>query len=194
MRRSRIFAALLAVLAICTSAAPPAGAQAAGQAVREKTDLRSAAAPAATRPVPVRRATPQTSKSVSERLFDAGWVLFPARIALVIVFVTVGLVLLSCATWGALRVAHSLWHTKWSEPPRKLKRGEVGAAGTSFALEFEERMHENTEADAERDLRIDSLSEKLARLSKEHERVAATVAILLRHHPEVEVDGPEIQG
>jgi hypothetical protein len=92
--------------------------------------------------------------SVSETLFEAEWVIFPARLALVIVFLTIALLLLMFGGWGAARVAHSLRHMKWSEPPRRLKRGEVGAAGTSVALEWEERMHENLQQDAERDQQL----------------------------------------
>lgn len=147
----------------------------------------------ATRPAQLRRDTLQAGKSVSERLFEARWVIFPARLALVIVFVTVALLLLMFGAWASVRTAHSLRHTKWSEPPRRLKRGELGAAGTSFALEFEERIHENLERDAERDREIIRLHEMVARLSSEHDDLAATVEILLQKHPELEGNGPEIQ-
>jgi uncharacterized coiled-coil protein SlyX len=116
------------------------------------------------------------------------------RPPLVIVFVTVALLLVLCGAWSAVRVAHSLRHTKWSEPPRRLKRGEVGAAGTSFALEFEERMHENLEQDAERDREIARLHEMVAQLSAEHDGLAAAVAALLQKHPELEGNGTAIQG
>jgi hypothetical protein len=111
----------------------------------------------------------------------------------VTVFVTVALFLLMCGTWSAVRVAHSLRHTKWSEPPRRLKRGELGAAGTSFALEFEERMHENLEQDAERDREIARLHVMVAQLSSGQHELAAAFGALLQKHPELEENGPEIQ-
>lgn len=194
MRRSRIFSALLAVLATCTSAAPRAGAQAAGPVVREKTPA-PVVAKGVTTPAPqVRRDTAEASKSVSEKLFDARWVVFPARLALVSVSVTIAVLLMMGGMWSTARVVHSLWHTKWSQPPRKLKRGEVGAAGTSLAVEFEERMEANLEQDAERDQQIAELRASVTKMITEHKGVAAAVAALLRAHPEVIVDGPEIQG
>jgi hypothetical protein len=194
MRLSRIFAAVFAVLAICIPAASPAEAQAASPAVRQKTSEVRAGRPVAARPREVRRNTAETSKSVTQRLFDARWVIFPARLTLVIVFLTVALLLLSCGTWGALRIAHSLWHTKWRQPPRQLKRGELGAAGTSLSLEFEERMHENLEHDAARDRQLATLHAIVARLSREHDEVAATVADLLQRNPESKADGSDIKG
>ena len=190
----RIFSVLLAVMAICVSATASAGAQAGSPAVRERAASQTPARPVATRPAQARRDTAQADKSVSERLFDAGWVVLPARLALVAVCLTIALLLLMCGLWSTLRVAHSLRHTRWSEPPRRLKRGEFGAAGTSVALEFEERLHANLEQDAERDQQIAELQTNLAQLSTEHRRVAATVTVLLELHPEVEIDGPEIQG
>jgi hypothetical protein len=193
MRPSRIFSALLAVMAICAAATGSAGAQAAGPAARDKAAPRAAAKPVATRPALVRRDTAQASKSVSQRLFDAGWVVFPARLALVAVCLTIALLLLTCGVWSALRIAHSLRHTKWSEPPRRLKRGEFGAAGTTVAVEWEERLHANLEEDVERDQQIAQLQTNLAQLSTEHKRVAAMVAALSEVHPELEIDGTEIQ-
>jgi hypothetical protein len=168
MRRSRIFSALLAVVAICAAAAPSAGAQAAAPAVREKAAPRAAARPVAAQRPQERRDTAHASNSVSQRLFEARWVIFPARLALVIVFVTVSLFLLLCGAWSAVRVAHSLRHTKWSEPPRRLKRGEVGAAGTTVAVEWEERLTTNAENDAQRDRQIALLGEGLERIKKVH--------------------------
>jgi hypothetical protein len=195
MRRVLVFPALLAVLAICTAPAATAHAQTAGQPVREK------AAPAPPAPQPpttaagrARADSARAAKSVSERLFDADWVIFPTRLALVIVFLTLALVLLMFGTWGAVRVAHSLRHTKWSQPPRRLKRGEVGAAGTSVALEFEERVQENLQQDAERDQQIASLREGLAQLSKDHTAVAATVAAMLTASRKEVPDGSASKG
>jgi hypothetical protein len=166
MRRPRIFSALLAVVAICAAAAPSAGAQAAPPAVREKAGPRPVVHPAAAQRTADRRDTAQASKSVSQRLFEARWVIFPARLALVIVFVTVALLLLLCGAWSAVRVAHSLRHTKWSEPPRRLKRGEVGAAGTTVAVEWEERLSSNTENDEEQDRQIALLDKAFDGLTK----------------------------
>lgn len=194
MCRLRIFSALLAVMAICIAASGSAEAQAASPAAREKAAPQTPARPVATRPVQARRDTAQAGASVSQRLFDAGWVVLPARLALVAVCLTIALLLTMCGAWSALRVAHSLRHTKWSEPPRRLKRGEFGAAGTSVVVEFEERLHANLEEDAERDQQIAELQANLAQLSTEHKRVAATVTALLELHPEAEIDGPEIQG
>jgi hypothetical protein len=72
MRRIRIFAALFAVMAIHTSAASPAEAQAGFTAVREKTVSAPSRKPAEARPPHVRGDTANTGKSVSESLFDAG--------------------------------------------------------------------------------------------------------------------------
>jgi cytochrome c-type biogenesis protein CcmH/NrfG len=194
MRRIRIFATLFAVMAIQTSAASPAEAQAGGAAVREKTVTAPSRKPAEAQPPRVRRDTANASESVSERLFDAGWVIFPARLALVIVFLTIALFLLMLGTWIAIRVAHSLRHMKWSQPPRRLKRGEVGAAGTSFALEFEERVHENLQQDAERDQQLASLSEIVAQLSKDQNAMAATVAAMLTASRKEVPDGSASEG
>jgi hypothetical protein len=178
MRRSRIFSALLAVMAICAAAAPSAGAQAAAPAVREKATSRPAVHPAAAQRTTDRRDTAQASTSVSQRLFEARWVIFPARLALVIVFVTGALFLLLCGAWSAVRVAHSLRHTKWSEPPRRLKRGEVGAAGTTVAVEWEERLSSNTENDREQDQQIELLDRAFDRLTKEFNAFGARLTSL----------------
>lgn len=193
MRRSLLFATLLVVGSTFASATP-AGAQAASAPVQAKTVQAPRAAPSSPPPTRYTRAdTAHASKSVSEKLFDAHWVLFPARLALVIVFLTIALLLLMFGAWSVVRVAHSLRHMKWGQPPRRLKRGELGAAGTSFAVEWEERMHENLEQDAERDRQIAALHETVAGLSKEHDELAAMVAALLQRHPEVEGNGPETQ-
>lgn len=168
MCRARILPGLFAVMAICIAATGSAGAQAASPAVRENAAPRPAARPAAPRPAPARRDTAQANRSVSERLFDAGWVVLPARLALVAVCLTIALLLVMFGVWSALRVAHSLRHTRWSEPPRRLKRGEFGAAGTSVALEFEERLSSNTENDREQDRQIALVREALRRLDEEH--------------------------
>lgn len=192
MRRSRIFSALLAVVAICAAAAPSAGAQAATPSVREKAAPGPAVHPAAAQRPTDRRDTAQASKSVSQRLFEARWVIFPARLALVIVFVTVALLLLLCGSWSAVRVVHSLRHTKWSEPPRRLKRGEVGAAGTTVAVEWEERLTTNTANDREQDRQITLLGEGLERIKKEHSAFSArltTLETLTGVYPHERADG-----
>lgn len=178
MLSSRIFPALLAVMAICIAAAGSAGAQAASPAVREKAAPQPAAKPVAPPSVPARRDTAKVSTSVSERLFDAGWVVFPARLALVVVFTTVALLLLILGAWAAVRTAHSLRHTRWREPPRRLKRGEVGAAGTTVAVEWEERLATNNENDQEQDRQIASLREVVDRLTREHNAFAARLGVV----------------
>jgi hypothetical protein len=120
-------------------------------------------------------------------------VIFPARLALVIVFLTIALLLLMLGTWSTVRVAHPLRHTKWAQPPRRLKRGELGAAGTSVALEFEERLHDNLEQDAERDRQLVSLHETVARLSRELDEVVAAVTALFQKRQEKDEGESEIQ-
>ena len=178
MHRSRIFAPLLAVVAICIPAAPQAGAQGASSAVPRKSASEPAARPPATRPVQVGRDTTVARKSLSERLFEARWVVFPARFAIISVCLSLGLVLLICGTWGAVRVAHSLLHTKWQEPPRRLKRGEIGAAGTSLGVEWEERLSTNTENDRQQDAQITWLEEGFNRVTRDVNTLAARVTTL----------------
>jgi hypothetical protein len=181
MRPSRISAALLACLATCIASAISAHAQTRTTPVSQKAAPASPVArPAAAQAEPARGDPAKAGKPVSERLLDARWVLFPARLALVIVFLTLALFLLMSGAWGATRVAHSLRHMKWSQPPRRLKRGEVGAAGTSVALEREERLNTNIENDDERDRQIASLCEVVERLAREHNEIAATVAVMGR--------------
>lgn len=181
MLRSRIFIALLASMAICIASALPAGAQTARPSVREKV----APAPPTPRPIPgpaeaESQNAAQEDKSISGRLFQAPWVLFPARLALVIVFLTVAVLLVIGGSWAAARLAHSLRHLNWKQPPRRLKRGEVGAAGTTLAVEWEERLSTNIESDEERDRQIASLKEVVDRLTKEHNELATTVAAMGR--------------
>jgi hypothetical protein len=175
----RIFSILLAFVAISIAPAEHGGAQAARPPVRET----AAAAPPTLRPIPAQakaggQSAAQTDKSISGRLFEAPWVLFPARLALAIVFLTVAVLLLIGGSWAAARLAHSLRHLNWQQPPRRLKRGEVGAAGTTLAVEWEERLSTNIESDEERDRQIASLREVVDRLTKEHNELAATVAAM----------------
>jgi hypothetical protein len=191
MRRSRIFPALLAVVAICVAAAGSAGAQAAPPAVREKAAPPTPGRQVATRPAQARRDTAEAGKSVSVRLFDAGWVVLPARLALVAVCLTIALLLLMCGVWSTLRVAHSLRHTRWSEPPRRLKRGEFGAAGTSVAVEFEERLSSNADNDREQDRQIESLTEACARFTREFHQFdvrLSSLEALVGVHPNERAD------
>jgi HAMP domain-containing protein len=194
MWQLRAVLALLVALTTCLSPAPRLGAQAASPtAPGNAAHVQRRVAKAPVRPVQARRDT-GADKSLSQTLFDTGWVLFPARLALVIVFLTIAMLLLMFGTWSTVRVAHSLRHTRWSQPPRRLKRGEVGAAGTSFAVEWEERMHENLEQDAARDRQIVALHETVARLSKEHAAMAAAVDALLQRNPEIDGNEAEFQG
>jgi hypothetical protein len=192
MHPARVIAALLACLAICIAPATPAAAQTRAAPAGQK----AAPAPAVPRPVAARTdAVPSDSakagKSVSQRLFDAEWVLFPVRVALVIVFVTIALFLLMCGIWSAIRMVHSLRHMKWSQPPRRLKRGELGAAGTSLAVEWEERLSTNIQNDEERDRQIAWLREVVDRLTLDHNRLVARVAAIAKAagvHPDGEAE------
>ncbi len=193
MPRSR-FAALLACLVICIAPATPAAAQTqAAPTTQKAAPAPPIAPPAAARAEAARSDSAKAGKSVSERLFAADWVLFPARLALIIVFLTLALFLLMCGIWSAIRVVHSLRHMKWSQPPRRLKRGEVGAAGTSLAVEWEERLSTNIENDEERDRQIAWLREVVDRLTLDHNRLAARVAAIAKAtgvHSDGEAESP----
>lgn len=75
-------------------------------------------------------------------------------------------------------MAHSLGHLNWKQPPRRLKRREVGAAGTTLAVEWEERLSTNIENDEERDRQIASLREVVDRLTGDHNKIAARLAAI----------------
>jgi hypothetical protein len=194
MRPTHIVTVLLACLAISIAPATSGAAQIRPTPVGQKAKP----APPAPRPAAARAEaapgdTAKASKPVSQRLFDAEWVLFPARLALVIVLLTLALFLLICGVWSAVRVAHALRHMKWSQPPRRLKRGEVGAAGTSLAVEWEERLSTNIENDEERDRQIAWLREVVDRLTLDHNRLAARVAAIAKAtgvHPDGEAENP----
>lgn len=117
--------------------------------------------------------------SVSDRLFSPGWVLFPARVVLVTILLALGLLAGSGGAWLAYRMAHSLRHTKWREPPRRLKRGEIGAAGASVALEWEDRIERNESQDAERDQQIATLREAVTELTELYNDLSAAVKLLV---------------
>lgn len=182
---------LASVFAVFLAGAAPAGGCSSlhAQVTRAAAQARDSAAartrPARTaQPAPSRRDSASVSRSVSEKIFDADWVIFPARLAVVIVFLAVAVLFLMGGCWAAVRVAHSLRHTKWAQPPRRLKRGEIGAAGTSFAMEFEERLHENLERDAKRDQEIANLRDMVDQLSREQSEVAAIIVSVLQANRE----------
>lgn len=179
MSRHRLLP-VLAALAVC--AAPDVQAQPAAPVARDTGAAPPRVAPPtpafATTSIPGRRDPAARNRSVTEKLFDARWVVFPARLALVIVFSAVAMLLLMGGTWAGVRVAHALWHLRWKEPPRRLRRAEVGAAGTTLALELEDRLQDKVQQDAERDQQIATLRDRVAHLYNEHEELAATVAAM----------------
>lgn len=77
-------------------------------------------------------------------------------------------------------MAHLLRHMQWKEPPRRIKRGELGAAGASLGWEFEDRSTANSANDAERDKQIALLQQNLERLTQEQIELAASVAKFLK--------------
>jgi hypothetical protein len=132
----------------------------------------SSASAVAARPVST------ASKSLPQRVFDTPWVLFPTRLTIVIVLIAVSVLFLMSGCWGAVRFAHLLRHMEWKEPPRRLKRGELGAAGASLGFEFEERLNVKREQDEERDRQIAWLRTSVLRLTADHNRTAAALAMI----------------
>lgn len=165
-------AIVLAALAICTSAPTAAGAQATTPAIRVTAPAPRQAAPAEVK-VPMRD-TAQSSKPLSQRVFDTPWVLFPTRLATAVVLLAVAVLFLMSGSWGAVRFAHLLRHLKWKEPPRRLKRGELGAAGASLAFEFEEQSNVRRDEDAERDRQIAWLRTSVLRLMAAQDQIFVT--------------------
>jgi len=117
-------------------------------------------------------------KSLPQRIFDTPWVLFPTRFAVVIVLLAFAALCLVSGVWGAVRFAHLLRHLEWGEPPRRIKRGEMGAAGANLAFEFEERLSVKRAEDDERDLQIAWLRTAVARLSAEHNEVVTALEMI----------------
>jgi hypothetical protein len=140
----------------------------------------------AARPEPARRtrqaAEPRTApiKSLSQRIFETPWVLFPTRLTVVIVLGAVAALFLAGSIWSTVRLAHLLRHMRWTEPPRRLKRGELGAAGASLGWEFEDRSTRDSAQDAEQDKQIALLQQNMERLTQEQIELAATVAKFLK--------------
>ncbi len=139
---------------------------------------------ATTRPDSTSRARPAAeprtppAKSLSQKIFETPWVLFPTRMAVVIVLVAIAVLFLMSGAWGAVRFAHLLRHLQWKEPPRRLKRGELGAAGANLAFEFEERLNVKREEDEERDRQIAWLRTTVLRLTADHNRTAAALKMI----------------
>lgn len=100
------------------------------------------------------------------------------RLAIVIVLLAVSLLFLIGGCWGAVRMAHLLRHMQWKEPPRRIKRGELGAAGASLAFEFEERLNVKREEDDERDRQLAWLRTAVLRLRAGHDQMAAALEVL----------------
>lgn len=147
--------------------------------------IRPAPAKSATaRPDSMSRARPAaeprtaSAKSLSQKIFETPWVLFPTRMAVVIVLVAIAVLFLMSGAWGAVRLAHLLRHLEWKEPPRRLKRGELGAAGANLAFEFEERLNVKREEDEERDRQIAWLRTTVLRLTADHNRTAAALKMI----------------
>jgi hypothetical protein len=171
---------LITAMGLAASAASPdrVWAQSAVQQAPAKGAV-TARAPArggapATAPKPVAPA----ARSLSQRVFDTPWVLFPMRLAIVIVLLAVSLLFMIGGCWGAVRMAHLLRHMQWKEPPRRLKRGEFGAAGASLAFEFEEQLNVKREEDEERNRQIAWLRTSVLRLTADHNRTAAALAMI----------------
>lgn len=170
MRPDLLLALLIAAITLCL---PARWAEA--QAAPSPAPPRAAPAPRA-EPPQASREPAQARKSVSEKLFDTDWVLFPARLALIIVFLATAAFLLMGGSWVTVRIAHSLKHLQWKHPPRRLKRGEVGAAGTTLAVEWEEHLRTDLKNDEERDRQIAWLREVVDRLARDHRQIAAALA------------------
>ena len=171
-------ALLLATLLACASLPARLRAQVVAPGARDSAvsarQLRPP--PVSTAGAPARAAVRDTApqaKSLPQRVFDAPWVLFPTRLAIVIVLLAVSLLMSGC--WGAARFAHLLRHMQWKEPPRQLKRGEVGAAGASLVFEFDERLHARREEDEERDRQLAWLRTSVLRLTAMQRDLAGTL-------------------
>ena len=184
--------ALLVVIAL-QGAPPPAS----GEPAPAQTQT-AVAAPDTTRPrreavVATRREAPRApaqTLSVPERLFGPGWVVFPARLVLVTIFFAVAVFAGSGGLWAGYRVAHTLKHSDWKEPPRRLKRGEIGAAGATIALEWEERLTSNESGDGRRDQQIAALWKAVNQLTTRVNALSASIGLLTEenHEPGSEHD------
>ncbi|HST61903.1 MAG TPA: hypothetical protein VLK84_24595 [Longimicrobium sp.] len=173
--------AWLATIGLAASAVSPGR-------LRAQDTIRPAPAKSATsQPDSTSRARPTaeprtaSAKSLSQKIFESSWVLFPTRMAVVIVLVAIAVLFLMSGAWGAVRFAHLLRHLEWKEPPRRLKRGELGAAGANLAFEFEERLNVKREEDEERDRQIAWLRTAVLRLSAEHNEVVAALELVDRN-------------
>lgn len=127
-------------------------------------------------PVTVAKVEAPVPKSLPQRVLDTPWVVFPMRLAIVIVLLAVSLLFLIGGCWGAMRMAHVLRHMRWKEPPRRIKRGELGAAGASLAFEFEERLNAKREEDDERDRQIAILRQSVEHLAQMQIELMGTMA------------------
>jgi hypothetical protein len=156
--------ATLALAMVGTSGAP---LRAQAPARSDTVTGTAASRPAASASTAPARPPAPASKPLSQKVFDTPWVLFPTRLAIVIVLLAVSALFLMSGCWGAVRLAHLLRHLDWKEPPRRLKRGELGAAGATFGWEFEERLNGKRKEDEERDRQIALLQESVKRLSQE---------------------------
>lgn len=176
MRRS----VYIAVVVLAASGAGAELSRAQDTVRRDTAKIAPAPRPSASSSASAVTARPAStaSKPLPQRVFDTPWVLFPTRLTIVIVLLAVSVLFLMSGCWGAVRFAHLLRHMKWKEPPRRLKRGELGAAGASLGFEFEERLNVNREEDEERDRQIAWLRTAVLRLSAEHNEIAATLEML----------------
>lgn len=167
---------MITAMVLAASVASPDRVWAQGT-VRQAPD-KSAAGARSSAPTAAPKPVAPAAKSLSQRVFDTPWVLFPMRLAIVIVLLAVSLLFLIGGCWGAVRMAHLLRHMRWKEPPRRLKRGELGAAGASLAFEFEEQLNVKREEDEERNRQIAWLRTSVLRLTADHNRTAAALAMI----------------
>jgi hypothetical protein len=173
----------IVMLAFAAANAPSLHAQ---HTVRSDTGkLASAPRTVARGPVSTATARPGAprAKSLSQSVFDTPWVLFPTRLTIVIVFLAVAMLFLMSGCWGAVRFAHLLRHLEWKEPPRRLKRGELGAAGTSLGWEFEDRTSRDLAKDNERDEQIAALQLSVAALSRDQREIVSIFVSALKGEP-----------
>jgi hypothetical protein len=172
--------ACLAIIALTAAAASGAPLRAQG-AVRNDT-MKSATAPrhAAAASTASAGSTAPPPRSLSQRVFDTPWVLFPTRLTIVIVLLAVAVMFSMGGFWGAVRLAHLLRHLEWKEPPRRWKRGELGAAGATLGWEFEDRTTKETGKDAKRDQQILLLQQNVTRLSKDHTELLSVFVNVLK--------------
>jgi hypothetical protein len=169
---------MIKAMVLAASAASPDRVWAQGT-VRQAPN-KSAVAARSSAPTTTPKPVAPAAKSLSQRVFETPWVLFRTRLTVVIVLLAVAALFLTGSIWSTLRLAHLLRHMQWKEPPRRLERGEFGAAGASLGWEFEDRSTRDAVQDIGRDKQIVLLQQNQERLSQEQIKLAATVAKFLK--------------